>query len=398
MRILTPAWVAFCAAMLSYAHTGTAQIDQLPHADTTAGNFFGVAVALDGVHALVGASGEHSCITDGGAAYLYEQDAQTLRWREVARLIAKDCEERRFFGRSVAIDGSRALVSASSKKGVHSDPDVVYVFDRDSTGQWIQSATLSTGNAYPDGNTGTEVTLSGDMAILTTWGDTSTGTHGGAAYIFSYDQETRRWSNTSRFTGSGGVRYGIFGGNAALENNILAVPSSQYLQEGRGSLYLFDQKGDGSWEESARIDDIDDFFISADIHDQQLIVGESRGGRGMSGRATIYSQDSTGAWVVSSELKPPTPYRFGAFGSLVSLEQDRALVTGYDEQLKLDINIDRVVYVYSRNESTGEWEYQGIIDIGAVAFGSAIDLDGRVALIGSASASTPGAAYIVRIP
>jgi len=375
-----------------------AQIDQLPHADTTAGNFFGVAVALDSTRALVGASGEHSCLVDGGAAYLFEQDLQTRRWHKVARLVAKDCEERRFFGRSVALDGTRALVSASSKEGMHRDPDVVYVFERDSTGHWVQTASLTTGNTHPDGNTGTQVALAGDVAVLTTWGDTSTGNHGGAAYVFHYDPNNQQWHNTARLTGSGGIRHGIFGGDFSLDGSTLAIPSSQYLQEGTGSLYLFEQKTEETWNELTRIDDVDDFFISTDLDGVNLLIGESRAGRGQSGRATLYTQDSTGVWQLAAQLKPPTPYRYGAFGSLVALDGGRALIVGYDEQLRLDFNIDRVVYVYAQNRDTNTWEYQGIIDIGHVAFGAAMDLDGRVALIGASSQSTPGSAYIVRIP
>ena len=40
--------------MIGTASTAHAQIDKLPHPDTTSGNFFGVAVSIDGNRALVG--------------------------------------------------------------------------------------------------------------------------------------------------------------------------------------------------------------------------------------------------------------------------------------------------------------------------------------------------------
>ena len=67
------------------------------------------------------------------------------------------------------------------------------------------------------------------------------------------------------------------------------------------------------------------------------------------------------------------------------------------EQLRLNYNIDRVVYIYEYDAETNIWSYQNIVDIGKVAFGTAVDLDGAVALIGDASESEPGAVYVVRV-
>ncbi len=391
----TTGWVL---VLLCHAIPVTAQIDQLPHPDTTSGNFFGVAVAIDGTRALVGASGEHSCLEDGGAAYLFELDLNTRRWHRVARLLAGDCHQRRFFGRSVALSSSRALVAASNEENFRRDPDMAYVFERDTSGSWQQTATLTTGSVYEDGTTGTVVALEDNYAILTTWGETSTGSYGGAAYVFEYDDATKQWNHAARLTGSGGVRHGVFGGNASMDGNRLVVPSSRYLQNRPGSAYIFEHDLTGAWEEVAHIQALDDFFISVDIDRNRLLVGESRSGNSGSGEATLFAPDSTGAWQLLARLSPPTPYKHGAFGSKVALSGDRALVTGFDEQLKLNINIDRVVYVYAYDQSTETWGYQSIIDIGHAAFGSAIDLDGHFALIGASSENVPGAAYIVRIP
>ncbi len=380
------------------ASAAASQIEQLPHPDTTSGNFFGAAVSIDGSRALVGASGENSCLRDGGAAYVFEQNEHTRRWSRVARLVASDCDERRFFGRSVALSGERALVASTNEEGMRSDPDVAYVFERDTSGTWLQTATLSTGYDYLDGATGTVVALEDDQALLTTWGDTSHGHYGGATYVFRYDASSKRWSDVIRLSGSGGINHGIFGGDASISGNKLVVPSSRYLENRPGSVYIFERSPNGDWNQTTRIDRIDDFFIAVDVDEDRLLVGESRAGSNNSGGAVLFSRDSVGVWQPSAELRPPTPFQHGAFGSEVALSGDRALVVGYDEQLRLDINIHRVVYVYAHDWISGSWGYQGIIDIGRVAFGSAIDLDGHLALIGAASEDAPGAAYIVQIP
>ena len=183
-----------------------------------------------------------------------------------------------------------------------------------------------------------------------------------------------------------------------MDAHTLVVPSSRYLANKSGSAYIFEKTPRGSWEEARRIDEVDDFFISVDVDDSHVLVGSSRAGNDHQGAATLYSRNAAGQWHRTAEFEPPTPYRHGAFGSLVALSGDRALVTGFDEQLKLDINIDRVVYVYALDADSDIWGYQGIIDIGKVAFGSAIDLEDRYAVIGAASEHAPGAAYVVRIP
>ena len=115
-----------------------AQIVKLPHPDTTAGNFFGNATALDGDRALVGASGEDVCGENSGAAYVFERDAEADVWRNVAQLVPSDCRQERFFGRSVSLSGDRALVAASGEFFRTEASNAAYVFERDSTGTGVR--------------------------------------------------------------------------------------------------------------------------------------------------------------------------------------------------------------------------------------------------------------------
>ena len=390
--------IALTSTVVASAPSTALQIEQLPHADTTAGNFFGVAVAIDGMRALVGASGETSCRHDGGAAYVFEESERTRRWQRTARLAPSDCTDRRFFGRSVALSGDRALVASSNTEDLRHSPSAAYIFERDTDGLWYQAALLSVDASSKDRSANTTVALDGDWAILTTWGDPSHGQYGGAAYIFRYDNATQQWSRAVRLSGSGGTQHGIFGGKASISGSRLIVPSSNYLASTSGSVYIFEHLQGHEWTELTRISGIDDFFIAADIDGDRILVGESRAGRDRSGIATVHAPDAAEEWQQVAALAPPTPYRHGAFGSEVALSGDRALIVGYDEQLKLDFNINRVVYVYAFDPSTNVWAYQSIIDIGLVAFGSAVDLDGHRAVIGAASENMPGAAYMVRIP
>lgn len=375
-----------------------AQIDKLPHPDTTSGNFFGVAVSIDGDRALVGASSETTCGDNAGAAYLFERDSEADQWREAARLVPSVCQPGEFFGRSVSLSGDRALVAASAESFAAKSSNAAYLFERDSTGTWRQAARLIADNNEEEGPFAASVSLDGDRALVTTWGDPSNGRFGGAAYIFEYDSKTYSWQQKARFTGSRGVEEGIFGGPAALDGDRAVVSASSYFKQEPGSIYIFERDpATGTWNEAAHFGEIDDFFISVDVEGDRVLVGESKSGSRKSGTATLFTRDAAGKWHGTATLRPPTPYDHGAFGSAVSLDGNRALVAGYDEQLRMDFNIDRVVYLFEYDADADAWQYRHIVDIGEVAFGASVDLDGAVALIGRVSEAEPGAAYVVRL-
>ena len=197
---------------------------------------------------------------------------------------------------------------------------------------------------------------------------------------FSQDS---RWKRAARLSSSYGTRYGIFGGDVALIDSDIAVAASGYFNRRPGSVQIFAPNEDGLWSEDEHIQDVEDIFIALDSDGHELLIGQARGGRSRSGLATLYAKDSTDTWQLTASLKPPTPYSEGGFGTEVALSGDIALVVGYDEQLRLNYNVDRVVYVFRRQN--GQWSYQGIIDIGQFAFASSMDLDGDYALIGASS-------------
>lgn len=390
-RCLACATVVWCTV-----GTAHAQIFKLPHPDTTAGNFFGNATSIDGNRALIGASGENVCGENSGTAYIFERDTTADEWRKVAQLTASDCRAGSFFGRSVSLSGDRALVAASGELFSARSSNAAYLFERDETGAWNEVARLTVDTEATEGQFATAVSLDGDRALVTTSGDPVYGRYGGAAYVYERNPATGRWEQSARLVGSGGTKYGIFGGAAALDGDRAVVSASTYFAYKPGSIYIFERDAAGTWREVKRFGDIDDFFISVDIDGDHVLVGESKGGSNGSGEATLFSRDASGTWRRAETLRPLTPYRHGGFGTAVALQGDYALIVGFDEQLGLDFNIDRVVYVFKR-EAGGKWRQHHIIDIGEVAFGSAVDFDRGIAVIGNVSDGRAGAAYVVHI-
>ena len=373
-----------------------AQIYNLPRPDTADVSSFGVSVAIDGDYAVVGASAEDECGMNSGAAYVYEQDGRTGSWQRVTRLTPSTCRANAFFGERVDVSGERIIVSASSEFFASEKSNAAYVYERDTSGTWRETARLTGIVGEEEGLFASGVALDGDRAAVTTSGNMD-GAYGGTVYVFEYDGEADLWRRTARLRASRDTETGVLGGTVSLDGNTLAVAASTYFQNRPGSVYVFGYNpATETWSERALLPGINDFFISLDLHRSRLIVGESRAGDNASGEATLYAAGDGGTWTQVHRLRPSTPYESGAFGSTVSLRDEWALITGYDEQLGQDFNIDRVVYVYKQGED-GSWAQRSIIDIGEVAFGASIDQDASTAIISSVPENEPGSVYVVQL-
>jgi len=392
--------LALCTLLLlvSVTQAARAQIYALPHADTSQTSSFGIALAIDSVRAVVGASGETTCGPNGGAAYVYERDTTTGTWQQSARLIPRrdQCQEGAFFGQAIDLSGERIIVSASSDFFAERRSNAAYIFERDSLNDWNQVAHLTADPRYAEGAFAADVAIDGDRALVTTSGS-SNGDYSGAAYVYERDASTGTWQRAARLTTPDGPVHGILGGNGALDGDYVAVAASTYFEREPGSVYLFKRDATGSWQFDTRIDEVEDFFISVELDGNRLLIGESRAGDDESGAAVVYHRTDDGAWNREATLRPSTPYASGAFGSNVSLYGDRALLTGYDEQLGQDFNIDRVVYVFKQDSTDNTWSQQQIIDIGEVDFGAALDQNAALGLISTVPADEPGTVYVVRL-
>ena len=381
-----------CAALFLSAAPTHAQIRALAHPDTTVGNFFGAAVALGGDRALVGATGEAACGPNAGAAYVFDRDTSGV-FVETARLVPDDCAAGDLFGRAVALSGDRALVAAGGEVVDPHRPNAAYLFERDSTGAWHQAAKWAGTPGQDEGAFATSLALDGDRALVTTGGDRARGGYGGVAYVYERDRNGL-WHQTARLSGSGGTSAGIFGTHSALSGGRALVTASPYDDRGTGTVYVFDRTPDGVWTETARLGGIESPRVYADLDGDRLLVGTPRAGPQASGEARFYHRKNDGTWRRIATLVPSVPYRDGGFGTAVSLDGDRALVVGYSEQIGLEFNIDRVVYAFAYTSEAG-WQQQQVVDVGEWSFGTALDQAGRVAIIGRASDAEAGSAYVV---
>jgi hypothetical protein len=241
-----------------------------------------------------------------------------------------------------------------------------------------------------------DIDLDGDRAVVSTTGNPE-GAYGGAVYVYEYRSARGAWTQTARLTASRGVEAGVMGQSVALDGDRLAVAASTYFDRDPGAVYLFRQEEPNQWQETTLIQEVDAFQIALDLYGSTLVVGEDRAGGEGSGQATLYRDDGGGHWERADALHPSIPYDSGGVGAAVSVEQDWALITGYDEQLDKEFNIDRVVYVFRRRGNRA-WRQRTILDVGQVDFGAALAQNGSMALVSSVPDGGPGTVYVVQLP
>lgn len=142
---------------------------------------FGISVALSGNRVVVGANGDDTGTTDGGAAYVFDLSG-TPPFVPVFTLTSPSPGALDEFGRSVSISGMKAAVGADRDGGV-SEPGLAYVFD---LGGPTPTVPVVLSNPKPDPGVqfGFDIDISGSRVVVSTPGDDTLADSAGAAYVF----------------------------------------------------------------------------------------------------------------------------------------------------------------------------------------------------------------------
>jgi hypothetical protein len=221
------------------------QLFKLRSSDGSILDLFGGSVAISGNTAIIGADGDDDNGECSGSAYLFD----TTTGQQLFKLLPSDGQSRDYFGRSVAISGTTAIVGAPGDDDNGEFSGSAYLFDT-TTGQQLFKLLLSDGAAF-DGFGGS-VAISGTMAILGS-NDDDNGPASGTAYLF----DTITGQQLFKLLPSDGQGGDYFGGSVAISGNtvIVGAPGDDDNGESSGSAYLFssapslcsaDLNGDGS--------------------------------------------------------------------------------------------------------------------------------------------------------
>lgn len=229
----------------AYVFTGTggawSQVHTLVANDGSAFSTFGSSVALDGATAVVGAAGVNGYF---GAAYVF--DGSDRSWAQVGELVPADGAQSEFFGISVAVSGSSALVGAYNQRvDGHNGQGSAYVFTQ-TAGNWSQQQKLTASDGAASARFGLSVALDGSTALIGAYYATvGTNAKQGAAYVFTLADGA--WSETDKLVASDGATNDNFGNAVALSGATALVGAFNATVNGnasQGAAYFYTQAAD----------------------------------------------------------------------------------------------------------------------------------------------------------
>ncbi|MEP7288307.1 MAG: putative Ig domain-containing protein [Chloroflexota bacterium] len=204
----------------AFVRSGSAwtQQQELLAGDDLPTDSFGIRVAVSGDLALIGAEGQNS---NAGSAYVFARSNTT--WTLQQKLTASDGASGDFFGCSVAIDGTSAVIGAVGKS---TSTGAAYVFTTNGI-TWSQQQKLSANDGASGDYFGEGVALSGNAIIVGNYG-------GSAPYVFTYNGVL--WTQQQKLIANNDTDADYFGQSVAIDG---AIVVTGFLDNNTRAAYVF---------------------------------------------------------------------------------------------------------------------------------------------------------------
>ncbi|MDG2423998.1 MAG: hypothetical protein P8M22_08470 [Phycisphaerales bacterium] len=367
------------------------EIAKLLASDGAEGDYFGCSVAISGTTALIGADGDDDNGYNSGSAYILEQQDDGT-WLETAKLTALDGASNDWFGLSVAISETTALVGAYEDDDNGSDSGSAYIFERQPDGSWLEIPKLTASDGAEGDYFGFSVAISGTTALVGAVWDDDNGNNSGSAYIFE-QQPDGSWLETAKLLASDGAAVDFFGEFVAISGTTALVGARLDDENGdsSGSAYIFEQQEDGTWLETTKLlasdgAESDNFGYPVTLSGTTALVGAygNDDNGSSSGSAYIFEQQDDGTWLETAKLLASDGAGGDWFGISVAISGTTALVGAFWD----DDNGEKSgsAYIFEQQED-GFWlETAKLIASDGASddqFGDSVATSGTTAMIGA---------------
>ncbi|MCK4872461.1 MAG: SUMF1/EgtB/PvdO family nonheme iron enzyme [Phycisphaerales bacterium] len=364
------------SAYLFDATTGQQLFKLLP-SDGAEEDWFGDSVAIGATTAIVGARWDSDNGDDSGSAYLFD----TTTGQQIAKVLASDGAAWDEFGDSVAISGATAIVGAYRDDDNGFDSGSAYLFDT-ATGQQIAKL-LPTDGAASDGAEedffGHSVAISGATAIVGAHGDDDNGSKSGSAYLF----DATTGQQTAKLLPSDGAVDDQFGRSVAISGTTAIVGAFCDDDNGAssGSAYLFDTTTGQQVAKLLASDGAayDCFGYSVAISGTTAIVGAYMDDNGGNSGSAYLFDTTTGQQF--AKLLPSDGAAYDWFGHSVAISGTAAIVGACED----DDNGDYSGSAYLFDTTTGLQIAKLLANDGAEGdyFGHSVAINGTTAIVGA---------------
>ena len=362
---------------------------------------FGLAVAVQGDRAVVGAYGNE-------AAYVFERDGE--EWRTAATLLGHDlfppdAFSPEYYGLAVALDGDTVVVGAPDKR--FEDPAKpkpnnvrllggrVYVFKRSPQGTFAEIQSFGADDTLYDDYFGASLALQGDTLVVGASdqpgigrGDTGVATFSGAAYVFR--RQNGKFIQQQKLVAPQRCAGDSFGHSVAISGNdiIVGAPEDRGYVPGTvrasptGSVYAFTKNG-STWGEGVRLAPAGlavnaRLGWSVSVQADAFVAGAPA--KAIPGSAFIYRRTGA-AWTLEQALSPPGALSSNNNGFCmgVALAGDQAIVGRAYSSSPAGAS----AHVFARSGAT--WSEKTSWTARTAGFGRAVAFDGLSAVVGAAA-------------
>ena len=217
---------------------------KLMGSDTEPDDLFGMSLAIDDGVALIGAPRQNN-IT--GSVYTFTLDRTTGDWIETNQLTGEGTAPNSGFGVAVALDGRKAIVGAATHdQGM----GIAYTFDYDEeSGGWNPASTLK---AFDEGNPGTQFGTTIQINEGQVWlSAPGASEFQGRVYSLSQDQSSGDWIEARKLISQKLVSGDQFGTALAVKGNlgVVGIGGADY---GLGTVAIYERMG-REWTEVTRV-------------------------------------------------------------------------------------------------------------------------------------------------
>jgi hypothetical protein len=208
---------------------------KLTASDAAAFDQFGKFVAISGSTALVGAWGNDDAGTNSGSAYLFDVATGV----QLFKLTASDAADGDGFGWSVALSSATALVGAPGNGDAGTNSGSAYLYDFSDPCN-ITEIKLTASDAATEDYFGSSVAISASTAIVGAHLDDDAGDASGSAYLYDFSDPCSVIE--TKLTASDAAADDRFGGSVALSGTtaIVGAPFDDDACDRSGSAYLYD--------------------------------------------------------------------------------------------------------------------------------------------------------------
>ncbi len=253
------------------------------------------------------------------------------------------------YGASLAVGQGEVFVGEPATTG---QPGTVYVYAAGEGGEWSEVGRLTAPEPAVGDRFGQAIAhLDGHLLL----GGTAPTEETGALFVFRKD--AGGWRFDQRVRPDDLRPEDGFGSIVAARSQVAAVGAP--TSEAGGAAYVLRRSEAGRWSVEAKLvsEDLqsDDLFGGAvSVGEDVVVVGAPRKNRG-AGAAYVFGREAaSGEWTQIAKLLPEDLERGYGFGATALVDGDHVLIgaPGFGRRTG-------AVYVFSRDEATGQWEEAG---------------------------------------